>query len=238
MATTIRLMLTRGDGAGEAALEAALRAEADRLDHAGPGRFRHRRAYRLADEQLREVANGSAYSGGPPFDAMMEVALAEGADIEAAEAALEGFAERLAVLVKPERSAVLVGPVHQILPGAGPIHVAIGARRLPHLSHEGYIGYWFDNHSDQARATEAVVPGMGYRQFHADPQAAAKLARRAGLAIDDFDGMAETYFADPETLRRIYAAPGVLETSFADERRFVDHGRSVLSLFRMAPRQA
>ena len=230
----IRFLLTRWDDVDDAALGDGLRHEAQRLDHAMPGRLAHRRAVQLADDRLRESAKGSFYTGAAPFDAMMEVVFNDPADLSPITAVLDSFSDRLANLVRPERSAVMVGAVNDILAGEGPVHIAIVGRRLPHLSHEDYLSYWFGNHSNTARSADTVVSGLFYRQFHADLEASEAVARATGLALHDFDGMSETYFADGATLERLYNAPGVWETALADERRFVDHDRSVLSLFLMS----
>ena len=229
----IRLMLAIADGADAKALRGAMIAEAARLDAALPGRLRHARAFRLHDEALREAARGSVYSGAPPFDAMMEIVADDGEAIRLAGDVLEGVAGRMAGVLRPENSAVLAGTIYEILPGTGPVHLAISARRLPHLSHDDYMDHWFHKHSDKARSADQVVQGLFYRQFHNDPARAAGIARRAGIGLADFDGMSEAYFTDGETLSRVYNAPGVWEAALTDELRFVDHGRSILSLLQM-----
>lgn len=231
--TKIRLMLTRREGVSDPDLAEALRAEAARLDGVAPGRLEHRRGFEHPDHGLYALSRGAYYAGGPPFDAMMEIVLAA-EDLERASEGLDGFSDRSADLIQPEHSAAVVGVAHDILPGSAPIQMAIGARRLPSFTHQGYIDYWFGDHSNEARATDENVGGMAYRQIHVDLDASASLARRAGLAIGDFDGMPEVYFADRAAMEAIYLAPGVWEHAFADEQRFVDHSRSIFSLLLMA----
>src|SRR3546814_9036995 len=56
---------------------------------------------------------------------------------------LTGLSDRLAGVIRPADCAVVAGSSHDILPGAGPVHLAICGRRLPHLDHNGYINHWF-----------------------------------------------------------------------------------------------
>lgn len=233
MPLKVRLMLMRSDGVADDALDHALRAEINRLDQSLPGRLEHHRAFHLPDASLRVAHKGDYYPGSRPFDAMWEI-VADGEDLEPIAAALDGFAHRLAGLIEPASSAVLVGAPHTILPGTGKLHVAVAARRLPHLTHQGYLDYWFGNHAEEGRKTNQIISGLGYRQIHVDIAASEAVARRTGLALWDFDGMSETYMADADSLRAIYCAPGVWESAYPDELKFVDHGRSVSTLFVMA----
>lgn len=233
MSVKIRLMLIRREGAANADVDRGLRAELERLDAAAPGRFEHHLAYHLPDEPLRVAHKGTYYKGAAPFDAMLEI-LAADEDVETVAGELEGFAARMGDLIAPSASAVIVGAPHTIVAGSGKLHVAVAARRLPHLDHEGFIGYWFGNHAEEGRKTEQIVSGMGYRQIHIDPAASAAIARRVGLGLCDFDGMSETYFTDSDKLKAVYGAPGVWESAYPDELKFVDHGRSISTLFVMA----
>jgi hypothetical protein len=228
----LTLMLSRRDGVDAGDLDQAMATEAARLDAAYPHRLSHARALRLHDEPLEQIAAGE-FSAGTPFDGLMAVALDEGGDVISLSARLEGFSDRLKGLIDPKRSGVMAGSEHVVLPGAGPLLVLINNRRLPNFDHDGFIDYWFKYHGPFAREHTPPDVGLRYRQFHADVAPTRSLARLTGLAIDDFDGAAECYYAGADRIRDLMGQTEVVDQATADERGFVDHQRCVTTLFQM-----
>src|SRR3546814_10715153 len=110
--------------------------EKKRLDIAVPGLVRHATAFRLHDDGLHQAARGPIYAGAPPVDAMMEIAVNSDDALGQAARVLTGLSDRLAGVIRPADCAVVAGSSHDILPGAGPVHLAICGSRLPHLDHK------------------------------------------------------------------------------------------------------
>src|SRR3546814_15847380 len=117
---------------------------------------------------------------------MMEIEVNSGDALGQAARVLTGLSDRLAGVIRPGDCAVVAGSSHDILPGAGPVHLAICGRRLPHLDHNGYINPWFYKHSGKQRDADRLVKGLFYRTFHADWDLSADIAGLAGLGIADF----------------------------------------------------
>jgi hypothetical protein len=227
------VLLSGRDGVDQGDLEQALDAEARRLDARYPHPLSHTRALHLDDQALEATAAG-AFSAAPPFDAMMAVALDHGGEVASLGLHLEGLADRFEGLIDPQRSAVMAGSEHVILPGAGQLLVLINNRRLPHLTHDGFIDYWLGYHGPFAREHTPPDAGLRYRQFHADVEPTRSLARAAGLTIDNFDGAAECYYADADRIRYLMSQNEVVAEATIDETQFVDHQRCVTTLFRVS----
>jgi len=96
-------------------------------------------------------------------------------------------------------------------------------RRKPGMSGEDFHRYWREVHGPIA----ARIPGLRrYVQCHAVD---------AGLgAAADYDGAAEVWFDDMDTLRRAAASPEYAEAR-EDERRFIDLERVTLVLTEEVP---
>src|SRR3546814_3581713 len=127
----IRLMLAKTTD--DEALRRELAMERKRLDIAVPGLFRHATAFRLHDDELHQAARGPIYAGAPPFDAMMELAVNSDDALGQAARVLTGLSDRLAGVIRPADCAVVAGSSHGILPGVGPVHLALRGSRRPQL---------------------------------------------------------------------------------------------------------
>ena len=104
-------------------------------------------------------------------------------------------------------------------------------RRLPHLSPAEFQRYWIDEHGPLVRSHARALGIRRYVQTHTidHPVNAAVQASRGGP--DPFDGVAELWWDDPESLAAATATPEGLAASaalLADERTFIDLAHSPL----------
>jgi hypothetical protein len=223
----IELLLAGVADISMAKLEAGLVGEARRVAGALPA-ARCGLALRLPGNPVGETAHSSATSDGPrPCDAILEIQLAA-AEIAAAIEAIRGLAGRLGHLIDPVRSAAIAGFEHVIMPGRGPVSLCFALRRLPRLTRQQYLDYWLNVHAEFGRH---ISPTHTYRQFHADDHSSRQTADAAGICIADYDGTAESFFPDVAGLRALLTRTDVAEGALEDERRFIDHARSVIGFY-------
>jgi hypothetical protein len=103
--------------------------------------------------------------------------------------------------------------------------------RLPSLSSEQFHDYWLNKHAEVGRA----VPGLqGYRQFHANQEATKAAAEAVGVALSDFEGAAEGFYRSLKDFLEIMSKPEVAADAIEDEKKFIDHSRSVIGLYHVA----
>lgn len=106
-------------------------------------------------------------------------------------------------------------------------------RRRPDLSVDGFRTYWRDTHGPLVASFAADLKVQRYVQSHTvAPELNATLAatRNAG---EPFDGVAELWWRDAETLEAAMATPegqAAGQALLEDERRFIDLERSTLFL--------
>jgi hypothetical protein len=226
--TKAQVLLVLREGVSPSALERALAAEAARLLERAPAGTREVQLVRLEDDPTRQSAHGEEMEAAPSFDAVIELS-GEDLDQVALASAFEGVGPRLEDWVVPERSAAVAGTEHTFVEGSQPLRIVMGLRRLETLTSPAFHDYWLNTHGELGRK----VPGsQGYRQFHADAEASARLAAAAGVAVDDFEGVAEAYFTDMDAFMAVMSRPEIVEPLLEDERRFIDHSRSAIGLFR------
>jgi len=104
-------------------------------------------------------------------------------------------------------------------------------RRLPHLSRAEFQRYWRETHGPLVRRHAAVLGIRRYVQAHTleDPVQDALRASRGGP--EAYDGVAELWWDDLETLAQVTASPEGRAAGLAlleDEQRFIDLARSPL----------
>jgi EthD domain len=119
----------------------------------------------------------------------------------------------------PPGAILLGGTQHIVKPGDGDLLVVLLARRRAGLSHAAFRERWLNGHAPFGIAIDAA----GYRQLHpkAEPDA------------DGFDGAGLVFFRDAAHAAASRAAPEIARDATADEMQFIDHGRSMLAMFRM-----
>jgi hypothetical protein len=165
---------------------------------AGLGEVRHA----FAMVEMPSLAGGGFRVVASSFDAVLEVVLSEADSLGAAVEAFEGLATRLDQVVDPSQSAALVGTEHLIRPGMGEVEIHACLRRAPGRSHDEFSDFWLHGFAPTAQ----LAPHMsGYRQVHADGAQTKRAAAAAGLALDDFDGVAVEWFDSLQGLQKASA---------------------------------
>jgi hypothetical protein len=197
-------------------------------------RLAHRQLPRIRCAIPREpqVSGGSAHSAvadhaAPKVDALLDIWVGDAAQFESVGAVVAGDRSEQGGWIDAKRSSALAGSEYDIMPGIAPELIVFALRRLATLTRQEFQNYWLNVHADFGRR----ISGNRYRQFHADPHATRQVARRAHMQAADFDGVAEAYFADITALNAMLASPQVAEAALADEKRFIDHSRSVFGIY-------
>lgn len=116
---------------------------------------------------------------------------------------------------------VLIGDQHVVKPGDGDLLVLMLVRRRPELDRPAFRYRWLRGHAPFGLRTAA----SGYRQLHPDDMAAA----------DGFDGAGLVFFRDLDHAATARSAPEIARDATRDEMAFIDHGRSMLAMFRFDP---
>jgi EthD domain len=192
-----------------------------------PG-LRYRQAVRLDDDPTQQTAHSAEMRDAPPpFDVVVDFG-DEDASTEDLLSAVKGVGRSLASAVDAERSAALLGTEHVIVAGTRPLILVFPLRRLDALTYDEFHDHWLQKHAALARAIPVI---QAYRQFHALPAESDAAAEAAGVAISDFEGAAEGYYQDLQSFLDIMSAPEVVADAIEDERRFIDHSRSVMGLY-------
>ena len=100
-------------------------------------------------------------------------------------------------------------------------------RRQPRLSRAEFQEHWLERHSRFAREIPGVLRYVQYATLLDDP-IAASLAQ-ASEGREPYDGVTAVWFADVASFTASMDHP-VVEAALADERHFIDQGRSVALL--------
>jgi hypothetical protein len=118
----------------------------------------------------------------------------------------------------PVDGPVLAGEQHVVRPGDGDLLVLMLVRRRTGLSREAFRERWLHGHAPFGLRTSA----SGYRQLHP----------RDAPGPDGFDGAGLVFFRDLDHVANARAAPEIARDATFDEMQFIDHGRSMLAMFR------
>ncbi len=112
-------------------------------------------------------------------------------------------------------------------------------RRLSHLSRDEFQRYWCETHGPLVRGHAPALSIRRYVQSHTlEHPLSAGLSASRGCQDDPFDGVAELWWDSAEALLAAMATDhgqSAGEELLADERRFIDHARSVLWLSEERP---
>lgn len=165
-----------------------------------------------------------------PYDALIELA-APDFTAAATEAGRSVAARR--TLLDAARSNAIACDEYCITQGDGPVFVAMQLRRLPALDRTQFMASWFGRHAELG----ARVEGVRYRQNHIRDAETVGLAW-LGLSGPPLDGMALSYFDDPQEALAQLSSPAVAVGALADERTFIDHSRSQFGIYRTVPEAA
>lgn len=185
-------------------------------------------AVRHPSDPTRELANAAAMATGTTvFDASLALAAGEGS-LDQLITGLAAAAQRLSDIINPRQSAAVAGEERVIVPGDEPLVHLFALRRLPSVSNAEFHDHWFTIHSGLGH----TIPGIGaYNQFHCDPAASARATAAAGVALSDYDGVAETFCRDLDAFNTIMTSAEVADEGISDQREFIDAPRSTAALY-------
>lgn len=228
----IQLLLTSKQGSSPGLLETRLAAGVERIRHRLPDGAWHLVAVRLSDDPTKRLDAYVAELGKEQlsFDAVFEIG-APDADFSLLTASLTSVMEELSDMIIPQKNAVMAGTEHVILPGQCPLMLVFALHRLPTLTSQQFHEYWLNRHVVVARKVPVL---RAYRQFHADVEATCAAGGELGVDITDFEGAAQGYYQGIQDFMDIMTQPAVVADALADERKFIDHSRSVMGLYRIA----
>lgn len=115
--------------------------------------------------------------------------------------------------------------------GPAVIKLVFCLRRLPELSREEFQAYWRGTHAPLVAARAEVLRIRRYVQVHSLPAEAHVATRASRDAPEEFDGVAELWWASWDDLAANAGDPDAARASaelLEDERRFIDLPRSPL----------
>lgn len=226
----VQLLMALRPGEALNQFEAQLATEGQRLLSLLPKGASHLRGIRLANDPTRKTTHAAEMSGeAASFEVVFEIG-APNADLAEFTSPLQETLQHLIQWVNPEKSAVLAGTEHRIIPGECPLLLVAALRRLSSLTSRQFQDHWLNKHAEVARRVPVL---RAYRQFHADPVATAAVGQKLGFGMVDFQGAAQGYYRDLEDFTNIMAQPAIVVDAIEDEKRFIDHSRSVVGLYRI-----
>src|SRR5689334_722350 len=107
------------------------------------------------------------------------------------------------------------------------VKFVVAVRRKAGMSEEEFHRYWRGKHGPLVRSVSEFMRHVRrYVQSHTIPGAASDFPAGGGA----FDGYAELWFDDVDSLRRAFAEPRYLEVIRPDEPKFVDLASCVVSI--------
>jgi hypothetical protein len=130
------------------------------------------------------------------------------------------------VSVDLKQSALVVGRLHEARPGDGTVLVTMLASRRRDLTREAFSQRWLGGHASFGLRADAAA----YRQLHAEGTPALDPHLPAA---NRYDGVGMVWFRDLDHVARARASPEIARDATVDEMEFIDHGRSMLMMFRM-----
>jgi len=216
----VQFLLRATPGVGQAGLETVARRWL-----ASSGTAPIQAAVKMPDDALPALAH--AATPDPTLPDIILSIVAETAS--GAEERIGGLAAALDDTLLPDESSLLATQRHAILQGRDHIRLFFGLRRLSRLSPAAFHDYWLNHHADFGRR---LIPPYSYHQLHADRMMTKRLATATSLAPSDLDGIVEVDFPDIDAFVDQLSRPDVAEEALADERKFIDHSRSMMWAYR------
>lgn len=230
MYNKVQILLSKSNDMSSALLEENITSIARQCAAFLPQGTVCRSAIRLEDDPIRRIAHSKEFRGSSEsFDAVFEVG-AEAGDLNQLIIPLRDIIEHLNQWIDPSRSAIIAGTEHVILPGEEPLLLIFAIRRPFRMTDDAYHDYWLNTHAKVARKVPVL---RAYRQFHANEGLTQRIGKLLNIGITDFNGAAQGYYRDIEDFLDIMKQPEVTADAIEDEKKFIDHSRSVMGLYRM-----
>ena len=105
-------------------------------------------------------------------------------------------------------------------------------RRLPNLSHEEFLDYWFNHHGPLVKSLRETLRIVKYVQNHGTPQPDMDDGIRGAEANPkDYDGIAELWWNSKEDILASFEDKEARRAGrllLEDEKKFIDVARSPL----------
>jgi uncharacterized protein (TIGR02118 family) len=104
-------------------------------------------------------------------------------------------------------------------------------RRRADLSFEAFSRYWRDEHAVLVKRIAPLLGVVRYVQSHATAQEVNGALRESRNLLEPYDGIAEIYFDDLESMEKAHLAPAAEAAQrelTEDEDKFLDRKRCCL----------
>jgi hypothetical protein len=227
--TKVQLLVRDSEWSALKKLQTHFRSDNDRAWRKVRDGVHGRIGLRVQEESTQEKLEAILPPGTlRPFDAVIQFSSTASEAERAIEQAVE-IAGELSSTVDARGSGILVGTEHIVVPGETPFALVAALRALRSLTSEQFLWHWTHEHAKYGLR----VPGLrGYRQVHADPIATRAAAHATGLAVMNFDGIAEADFTSLQDFSLVIASPQVANDARQDEDKFIDHSRSVRGIYK------
>jgi len=200
-----------------------------------PGLRRYVQYHVLENDPIREAMAQAGVSTVEPFDG---IAMAWWDSLESMRELLDGnplVAEALAdekLFIDHSRSVACVTEEHVVVEPQShtPIVLIECLQRRSDISREKFREHW-RNHEHIGRRAHEMGLLMGYIQ---NDTLLGDAGRVAGLGSgqEPFDGIVAAYFHSVTAFKALVASPLASQESYEDEKKFIDHSRSVDMLAR------
>ena len=111
------------------------------------------------------------------------------------------------------------------------IKLTFALMRKPDLSREAFQAYWLDHHAPLVKSVAETLRIRRYVQTHSLPADVSAALRASRGGPEDYDGVAELWWASIEDARPSDPSPAMIDAGrllLEDERKFIDLARSPL----------
>ncbi len=112
------------------------------------------------------------------------------------------------------------------------IKLAFCIRRLPGMSRDAFQDYWRNQHADLVMSFQPAIRFKRYVQFHAGFDKLTTKAAEFRQSPEPYDGIAELWWEDEETMTRASATKAAragFAALYEDEKNFIDLANSPMS---------
>lgn len=200
-----------------------------------PGLRRYVQYHVLENDPIREAMAQAGASTAEPYDG---VAMAWWDSLESMRKQLDGnklvkaALEDEKLFIDHSRSLAFVAEEHVVIepqPNT-PVVLIECLQRRSDITREEFREHW-RNHEHIGRRAHEMGLLMGYIQ---NDTLLGEAGRVAGLGTGDepFDGVVSAYFHSVAAFKALVASPLASQESYEDEKKFIDHSRSVDMLAR------